>query len=328
MSEVGQRGSQPRRHHFLPVFYLAHFTDTDSREGRLWVLDQSEAKQWPATPIKAAFETDYYRTKFKDGGDEFRVERALAELESEFSPVYEETICQCRVPTGIDLNTLLNFVTLIAIRGPRLRSMVRQLYEQAAHHVHWQIARDEKAWEDAKAYARKLGTVLPADVPYASVERLLKAGRLKVAVNLESGHYIKHMFALSGPLLPALHQRHWSLSECADDAPDLICCDSPVSLSRLPTARPNLPLGFGVPGTAVTLPLTKRLLLSGVLGEFQLARSLSAQHVAWFNSLAGGSAIRFLYTPSKEFQWTNWEGRISTAAELIEFFRQKTSTNE
>ena len=52
---------EPRAHHFAPQCWLAGFTDTGEKDGRLWVTDLKRRKQWPSNPRNAAHRRDFYR---------------------------------------------------------------------------------------------------------------------------------------------------------------------------------------------------------------------------------------------------------------------------
>ena len=45
--------NRPRKHHYVPAFYLAGFTMSGSDEDRLCVFDQSQIKSWPSSPRNA-----------------------------------------------------------------------------------------------------------------------------------------------------------------------------------------------------------------------------------------------------------------------------------
>jgi hypothetical protein len=53
--------SEPRAHHFVPQFWLAGFTETGQKDGRLWITDLKKGKQWKSTPRKAGHRRDFYR---------------------------------------------------------------------------------------------------------------------------------------------------------------------------------------------------------------------------------------------------------------------------
>jgi hypothetical protein len=47
---MGIMANQSRKHHYVPEFYLAGFTESGTDDGRLHVLDKEQLRQWPSTP--------------------------------------------------------------------------------------------------------------------------------------------------------------------------------------------------------------------------------------------------------------------------------------
>jgi hypothetical protein len=60
-------GRMPRRHHFIPQFYLAGFTDSGQRDGSLWILNREDGLRWQGTPASVAHERDFYRVDDVEG---------------------------------------------------------------------------------------------------------------------------------------------------------------------------------------------------------------------------------------------------------------------
>jgi hypothetical protein len=44
--------AEPRANHFVPQCWLAGFTETGQKDGRLWVTDLKRRKQWQTSPPK------------------------------------------------------------------------------------------------------------------------------------------------------------------------------------------------------------------------------------------------------------------------------------
>lgn len=55
--------STPKRHHYLPRFYLDRFTD----RGRLYLFDREEAEHRIQTPKNTAVQTHFYTADMPDG---------------------------------------------------------------------------------------------------------------------------------------------------------------------------------------------------------------------------------------------------------------------
>lgn len=49
----------PRKHHYVPQFYLAGFTLDGSSESPLFVCDQEQSKTWKSTPKQSAHRRDF-----------------------------------------------------------------------------------------------------------------------------------------------------------------------------------------------------------------------------------------------------------------------------
>jgi hypothetical protein len=121
MGSPGQpKGNSPRRHHYVQKSYLAHFADPST--GNLCGFDCQTARQVPTNINDAAVQKDFYKSKFRDGRDPMAVERALADLESKLAPAIERVITNVAIlPT--DRTLVLNFVTLLVVRGPKQRTL-------------------------------------------------------------------------------------------------------------------------------------------------------------------------------------------------------------
>ena len=40
-----------KRHHFIPQFYLAGFTDSGKKDGSIWVTNIRNHRSWRTTPV-------------------------------------------------------------------------------------------------------------------------------------------------------------------------------------------------------------------------------------------------------------------------------------
>ena len=80
--------NRPRKHHFVPAFYLAGFTASDTEDDRLYVFDQEQVRQWPSTPKNAGYEHDFYAVDLGPDVDPACFELdVLARIEPDFGRV-------------------------------------------------------------------------------------------------------------------------------------------------------------------------------------------------------------------------------------------------
>ena len=62
--------STPRKHHYVPQTYLAGFTDSGENDGRLYVLDKDDGRQWPSNPGDTGCERDFYMLEVEEKEEE------------------------------------------------------------------------------------------------------------------------------------------------------------------------------------------------------------------------------------------------------------------
>ena len=70
-------GRDPRKHHYVPVFYQKHFANPD---GLLWVYDRQQRTFKELHPLAICFEKDLYALKPEDKPRDTRVETKVLAL--------------------------------------------------------------------------------------------------------------------------------------------------------------------------------------------------------------------------------------------------------
>jgi hypothetical protein len=167
--------TEPRQHHILPEFYLAGFTDTGTREGRLHVFDYVRNRRFRARPGQVARERDFYRL-YEPGEDQNTVEYELARLEGELGSVLRHVTDTGKVHGSEELGALLSLVALVHARGPK----VRQQLSLALEHTMGErlkagvVSADQ--WERLVKAEMRAG-VDPAILPeYDDTQRLIQQG--------------------------------------------------------------------------------------------------------------------------------------------------------
>jgi hypothetical protein len=91
----------PRKHHYIPEFYLAGFTNSGKRDDFLYVLDKKQVKQWKGTPKNAACERDFYRVDSEELESDY-IENVISKFEGLAAPVLEKIIKNCTLPLPED----------------------------------------------------------------------------------------------------------------------------------------------------------------------------------------------------------------------------------
>jgi hypothetical protein len=109
---------EARAHHFVPQCWLAGFTDTGKKDGRLWATDFKRRKQWPSTPPNIGHRRDFYRVS-DPKTDPLIVEKIFSKIEDGIAPILKAMDEGRRGPTREELEALLFFIAFSGAEYPR-----------------------------------------------------------------------------------------------------------------------------------------------------------------------------------------------------------------
>ncbi|MHB1033717.1 MAG: DUF4238 domain-containing protein [Pirellulales bacterium] len=318
---------QPRKHHYVPQFYLAGFTREDSNDGTLHVLDLAKKMQRRSTPKNTAHQRDFYAVHLAGGHDPMCVEKCLSQPEGKQSVVLRR-ICQDKaLPRNHEeaFAELLGFVAFTATRVPPMRAMFLEAMDriskaelratfatEAGREVFRRRAEAQIATLGPKdrAFARRL---LDDDPGLEQFAALVNSERYEVSV--DQTWLVQQALRNAIELRSVLSRRKWSLGVVQDDAPDLVCSDSPVCLTWSTLGNgPHSP-GFGLLNTFLTLPLNRRLALASAFEELPAAHALSTADVAEINARTMECA-RQVFSSEPDFVWKTEDGSMGRFPDL------------
>jgi hypothetical protein len=270
---------------------LAGFTDSGTVDGNLHVIDTTRLTNWVSKPKDTAHQRDFHEIDIGPKSDPMAVEKILGEkFEGRWSTVLRSVVEQRLLPADDAFGDLMMFIAFMAVRVPRIRETIGNFLEE--------VRRKE---EFARKWLEQQGH------------------QVEVTTNdfdaFDQTWHVQEMIRLAIGLGPLLSLRHWNLWIAEDQAPDLICSDSPVvptwviPISGLP--------GFGTSNMVVSIPLGKRLALVSMLDVDVGPRMLGRDEVAQLNS-ATGMYARQLYCPAPDFVWLTRDGRVGSRDDLLQ----------
>ncbi len=252
LPQTEPRGPQPRpkRHHYLPKFYLDGFTTN----GLVALYDRERKEFRRQAPKNTALENSFYSAQ-TDSGERFDdVETAFALLESDAKPIVD------RLEDGFSISqderdVIAMFAAAFFVRTPGFRRSTDNLRERFAKDVMRRavgnVDRAKRQMEEMRAAGVDLGEV-PPDV----IASFFRDGeyRLKFSQN-ES---LKEMVSLLGPLGAMLSDMQLRVLR-APLKKTFLTCDEPFLL--FPPKEPVLGVGIATPGAKKILPLTSHVSL-------------------------------------------------------------------
>ena len=302
----------PKRHHFVPAFYLQGFNEGGGRDDTFHVLDLKAGKLRPATPNSVGFENHFYRVE-GDGLDPAGAESLLADFEAEMAPEIKRIVEARGFPDDQAYNAVVNFVGLLAARGPAMRRALTDPMERMAKHILQLRVSSEEVYNATNDRMRADGIDLP-DIPCGEEKRSVEND--EIIVRLHPNHQVAYQLEMASLVVDILLTRPWVLL-VADGQDTFICSDHPVALTWTVPMPGPFPPGFGLPGTTVTVPLTSRLALLSQFEREEAVVMVERVTIADTNRRTAMFADRFLCSAQPDFIWLKDDGAIGNAADLL-----------
>jgi len=241
-------GAFPKRHHFLPRFYLEGF----SRDGWLWLCDRERKHFRKSNPEKTAIIRDFYVLENKSGEKDYSVEQAFSLIEGKASEVIHK-LERCEGIEPKERADLALFVALLMTRTPRFERDVQQMTDAAAKHI---IKHSVSNVGAAENLIRRSGTNLDPQgmLDFVQKERF----QMETSHNFIVTSMVEkaHKFGLDVCLM------NWSVLH-ASDRSSFITTDQPVGFIVPDELRGTREPIFGLASERIikVVPLTQRVAL-------------------------------------------------------------------
>lgn len=201
-----QKQPEPRRHHYVPKCWLAGFSDTGDKQGRLFVTDFKRRNQWGAVPGTAGFIRDFYRLEDEHVDDPILAEKALSQIEDAIAPVLRSIDRDKRRPTHEELESLLYFIAIQWSRVPAFRPFVLNLFEKISHEKIGEMLESPESLRRAL-----LDAGMDPDAPGAEYEKMKRFHDDKAyTLTAPTDWYVKEAFEAVERVIPGLKKRYWT----------------------------------------------------------------------------------------------------------------------
>jgi hypothetical protein len=223
--------SRPKRHHYVPEWYLEQFTDT--KTGKVTICDLKKKKWREQIPNEIMCIKHHNRQEWVPKGVDPNIfENAIGEkIENPAKTSFKKLIENPRTLSSDDMALMITYLHLQRIRVPRQADLAKEALKEFLYNV---------SREDPDIAAFYDTGLIRANIK----EKLLR---------------FQYMLAATGQYSPYFSRMIWEVNVAPDDAA-FITTDSPVSFfneSLSPDEEPNISLA----GTMVLFPLTPKHLL-------------------------------------------------------------------
>jgi hypothetical protein len=253
--------SRPKRHHYLPQFYLEGF----SVEGRLFIYDEPRSQLRPGRATNTAVRGHYYSFINEQGGKDPSIEESLARIEGRAVPTFG-ALRRCQALSPEDRYNLSIFLGFLRCRTPAFERSVNEVLTGLAEVV---IRKNLEEPNADKIFG----------APPAELTACLESGGFELEAH--PNERISQMIDFSRDLGKDFFVSNWTVLHTGAKSA-FVTCDNPFAIIS-PNRRSNdigfQRYGIGSPEVTTSFPLSSHecLLMSGVGGTLRHASASKEQ---------------------------------------------------
>ena len=301
---------QPRHHHYLSQCYLKGFTNDGTAEGQLFVIKVEDGGTFRTTPRNVAGIRDFNAVEGQPTG---QLENELSKLEGMVAPALDRIIHAQSIADAGDWVAFLNLVALFAVHNPRDRNTAGEYVSELLDMVLQVALASPERWATQIKNMRESGAI-EDDFEFPSYNEMKTARKNnEVKLKLTRGFHNWLELGSHKKVLDTMHLRKWSLFITKENTGTFITVDHPVCLVNSDLSPPTvmLPVGHGVDGTCLIIPISKYLLAIGVFnGNSKIVHARKVL-VGRLNSVVASFAQNQVYAANPGFPF--WLGRDTMA---------------
>ncbi len=246
--------SEPKRHHYLPEFYLEGFC----RDGLLWLYDREKREFRQQSPKNTAVQSYYYSLVDYEGAKDSGVEKMLSQVEGLAKPLRDKLLARGKLTTQERAEFAL-FVALMMNRVPDFEKSMNKIAEDMARRIADIAFGDEKRASATMQSLEKKTGVKP-DVSAKEMVDFQERGQYEIRANRNLS--LKAMVELSAEAACLFAQMDWQVWHAHTKAA-FVTTDNPVVILPPKDHRPDSMFSVGLisEGAKKLFPLSKEAML-------------------------------------------------------------------
>jgi hypothetical protein len=279
----------PKRHHYLPQFYLNEFTQNDV----LAVYDRKTNEYRNQTPINTAVEKDFYSIIDDAGKKDTSIESMLSEVETNASLVIEK-LNNHKDVTFQERIDLSQFIALLIGRTPEFDATFKSLQDNLTRRISKMMFHSVEQTKDILEKHNSSDT----EISEASAKELYDFVQSdQYDIEFSRINTLDVMLHLGESLAKYFCKMNWVVFHTPRDA-SFITTDSPLVI----VPSPNFPerpfyrgVGIATPGAQKFISLTNSCTLVMLdSGKYTLHQVVSRKYVREINLILISRCYRFV----------------------------------
>lgn len=280
----------PKRHHFLPRFYLEGF----AKEGKVAVYDRDVDIVRVQQPINTGVIGHFYTLEDNEGRKRFELERMLSEFEGKAAPTIKKLAAQ-EALTSDERTDLAIFVALAGFRTPDIVESLKLfnsgLMSDMAKRM---FASVDLVKENMRG---KPGSPTSEEELEQEAREMVEFAQSdQYEVTTDHGWAVGMAIRMAFEVAPILAGRDWLVVHSQNDKKSFVTSDAPVVLSTIQPRESNFGgIGFGNADALVVFPLTKAcaLAICGVDGVL-VHREIGTEAIRHMNLAVADRCQRYV----------------------------------
>ncbi len=270
--------TQPRKHHYLPRFYLGGFS-ANSRS--LSQIEKSTGRSFVCSLRDVASIKDYHRLDKGSTEDSFELEKHLGSIEGRLARALREVFQHGLTNTTLTVR-LVELVSLLRLRVPAVKTQIENTIRQ--------IARSSSLLLHS---TRQIKSTSP--------EWLESLRKDEIPIKVSNSFCLRIMFSLAYDveILELLYSMRPIIIKTPDNS-SFITCDQPVAIYN-PSATFSQAAGVAIEDsdTEITLPLSSNTLLKLDWTEGDPIQTIaSPEEVDEYNRRSVIMASSYVFSPT------------------------------
>ncbi len=237
--------NEPKRHHYLPQFYLRNFCN----DKLLSVFDKKKNEYRKQNPKDTAVERYYYSLKDDNGNMDHRIEKLFSQIETNSQQIIDRIINNENI-TEQEKADLSHFIALMMVRVPNLEKLTNTGSNTVINDIANTVFLDKKTAKKA-IYKRECVIAVTHAASAEELVKFHKNGNYDIKINRNV--VLSCMLQLAQNTWNDFNQMHWDVVHTKDNK-SFITTDNPIVI--MPPNK-DTPRGLCVKGSLIIFPLSQ-----------------------------------------------------------------------
>jgi hypothetical protein len=286
----------PRKHHYVPQFYLRGFV---GEKDMLLVFDRETKEPYRTKPHGVAGQRDFNRVEV-EGMDPNAVEKLLSEFEGEVAPHLDNAIAAKSIADEKDRAAIVNLMAAMTMRNPKRRNELGGVIDRFTRHFLEKKENFDAYAADMKKQGKEVEFSLEELRGELAAADFAPAKEGVMAIEIDQHDRATEL----------LWRKKWQLVIAADDSGGFVTTDDPVCVRWTDRQEHADRPGLDEDDAEIIFPLSTKLAVRGRTEGDEGVVNADASAVGEINSHLINNASRQVFAYDHSFKFASGEPAV------------------